>query len=147
MLEQTIDCIVDRADNVRLLRPVRPDGVAALLQALPPAQAAFLRDQGFKAAAGDLHMLPGPDGIDGAVLGLGEDCTPHAFGGLALRLPEGSAWRLDPGDYDPQAAVLGFCLGAYRYTAFTPAMPSAADCCSSAISISSPTEPSVCCTV
>ena len=126
MLEQTIDCIVDRADNVRLLRPVRPDGVAALLQALPPAQAAFLRDQGFKAAAGDLHMLPGPDGIDGAVLGLGEDRTPHAFGGLALRLPEGSAWRLDPGDYAPQAAVLGFCLGAYRYTTFTPATRSAA---------------------
>jgi leucyl aminopeptidase len=41
-------------------------------------------------------------------------------------LPEGSAWRLDPGDYDPQAAVLGFCLGAYRYTAFTPAIRSAA---------------------
>jgi hypothetical protein len=27
----------------------------------------------------------------------------------------------EPGDYDPLAATLGYCLGAYRYTRFRPA--------------------------
>ena len=63
-----------------------------------------------------MHCLPGPNGIAAAVLGLGDDRSPFAFGGLALRLPEGSTWQLQPGDYDPAAAILGFALGAYRYT-------------------------------
>ena len=66
-------------------------------------------------------MLPGPEGVAGAVLGLGADRTPYAFGGLASRLPESSAWYLQPGDYDPAAATLGYCLGTYRYAAFKAA--------------------------
>ena len=36
-------------------------------------------------------------------------------------LPEGAPWQLQPGDYDPGIATLGFCLGAYRYSALKPA--------------------------
>jgi leucyl aminopeptidase len=35
-----------------------------------------------------------------------------------MRLPESAAWRLEAGDYDPAAATLGYCLGAYRYDRF-----------------------------
>jgi leucyl aminopeptidase len=59
--------------------------------------------------------------VAGAVLGLGDDRSPFAFGGLATRLPAASVWRLEPGDYDTEAAALGFCLGAYQYTGIKPA--------------------------
>ena len=57
------------------------------------------------------------------MLGLGEDRTPWAFGALAFALPAGSAWQFAPGDYEPAAAVLGFCLGAYRYAGLNTAGP------------------------
>jgi len=103
------------------LFPVRPAGLAGLLEALPPYQERFLRQLGFTAATQELQFLPGPDGIAGAVLGLGDDRSPHAFGNLAFRLPEGTLWRLEPSDHEPDAAIFGFCLGAYRYEALKPA--------------------------
>ncbi len=121
MLEQTIDCVVQAADGARPLHAVRPSGLAELLEQLPPAQAGFLRDLGFQAKQGDLHCLPGPDGIAAAVLGLGDNRGPYIFGGLPMKLPEASLWQLQPGDYDAAAATLGFCLGAYRYTDLKPA--------------------------
>ena len=121
MLDQTIDCIVDRTDGTRPVHVVRPDGLAGLLDTLLPAQAGFLRDTGFSAKAGELCFLPGPDGVTGAVLGIGDDSSPFVFGNLPMELPENSVWRLDPGDYDHAAATLGFCLGAYRYDRFRSA--------------------------
>ena len=118
MLEQTIDCIAASPDGARPVHIVRPDGLAAFLEELPPARAAFLRDTGFRAIAGDCRFMPGPDGLTGAVLGIGTDTSPFAFGGLAMQLPDTGLWRLMPGDYDAQAATLGYCLGAYRYNNF-----------------------------
>jgi leucyl aminopeptidase len=115
MLEQRLDCLVDTADATRPLHAVRPSGLAAFLDSLPVAQSRFLRQLDFAAAAQELLFLPGEEGVAGAVIGLGEDQSPAAFGGLALGLPEGTPWRLQPGDYDPAAATLGFCLGGYRY--------------------------------
>ena len=120
MPQRALDCLVPPDAPALPLHPVRPTGLAALLDRLPPEQAGFLRAAGFSAAAGDPVLLPGPEGLAGAVLGLGTDRSPHAFGTAAMRLPEGTAWRLVPGDYDATAAVLGFCLGAYRFTRFRP---------------------------
>ena len=100
---------------------VRPSGLAAFLDGLPPAQSRFLRQLDFTAAAQELLFLPGDEGVVGAVLGLGDDNSPAAFGNLAFRLPEGMPWRLQPGDYDLACATLGFCLGAYRYAALKAA--------------------------
>lgn len=116
MLEQAIDCVVTSARDVRPLYPVRPLEVAPLLDRLAGPQAHYLRDLGFAAKAGELHFLPGAEGIAGAVLGVGDDRSPLAFGDLAYRLPAGTTWQLQPGDYDTGFATLGFCLGAYRYT-------------------------------
>ena len=117
MLEQTLNCLVDVAEAVRPLHAVRPAEFAALLDSLPKAQANFLRQLDFKAEAQELLFLPGEAGVAGAVLGLGDDKSPAAFGNLAFRLPEGEPWQLQPGNYDPAIATLGFCLGAYRYDA------------------------------
>jgi len=104
----------------RTVHAVRPDGLPALLAVLPAAQSGFVRGTGFKAGADELVLLPGDDGVAGAVLGIGQDRSHNAFGTLAHRLPEG-AWRIAPGEFDSSAAVLGYFLGAYRYTEFKPA--------------------------
>ena len=119
MLDQHLP-VVPADTAARAVHAVRPDGLAALLATLPAAQSGFLRAAGFKARADELLLLPGDDGVAGAVLGLGQDRSHNVFGTLAFRLPEG-AWRLAPGDFESGAAVLGYCMGAYRYTEFKPA--------------------------
>jgi len=101
------------------LHAVRPAGLEAFLDGLPPSQAAYLQGAGFAAKPQDLFLLPGSDGVVGAVLGLGDDSSPAAFGDLAYRLPLGD-WRLLAGDFDRDGAALGFLLGAYRFRAFKP---------------------------
>jgi leucyl aminopeptidase len=119
--DQELDCIAATPDGARPLHAVRPAGLAGLLASLPPAQAGYLRDTGFAAASQELALFPGADGVGGAVLGLGEDRSPYAFGGLALRLPARSVWEIQPGEFDATQATLGFCLGGYRFTAYRPA--------------------------
>jgi leucyl aminopeptidase len=118
MLDQDLGFVVRAGEPHWPLLPVRPGGLDRLLQSLSEPQSSFLRATGFKAAAQELAFIPAAEGLAGAVLGLGEDRSPYAFGGLAFRLPEGRPWRLEPGDYDASAALLGYCLGAYRYGAF-----------------------------
>lgn len=126
MLDQAMDCVVDGAPDARPVYPVRPAELAALLDRLPDAQAHYLRALAFTAKSGELQFLPGADGIAGAALGIGDDRSPFVFGDLAFRLPAGTTWRLEPGDYDAGAATLGFCMGAYRYTTLKPAERAAA---------------------
>ncbi len=128
MFDRDLDCLVDATPDeaaTLLVRSVRPNGLDTVLDALPN-QAAFVRASGFAAAAGQFMLLPGEAGLAGALLGLGEDRTPFAHGGLPTALPEGTVARLDPGDFEMEAAVLGFCLGAYHYTAHAAARRSLA---------------------
>ena len=120
MFDRDLDCLAEASDGGAETLPiwsVRPGGLDAALGALTPGQAAFVRAGGFAAAAGQLVLLPNPTGLAGALLGLGDDLTPFAHGGLAVTLPEGTLAQLQPGDFDMDAAVLGFCLGAYQFTA------------------------------
>jgi leucyl aminopeptidase len=120
MLDQTIDCIVASAEGTRPVHVVRPDGLSSFLETLSSGEAQFLRDTDFGAKAGELRLLQGADGVVGAVLGIGVDRSPFVFGNLPMQLPCICAWQLQPGDYDAEAATLGYCLGAYRYTRFHP---------------------------
>ncbi len=120
LYDRDLDCFSDDPDP-RTVHAVRPDGLERLLARLIPAQAAFLRVGGFAGAAGDLRLLPGPDGVAGAVLGLGAEGGPFAFGVLPAGLPASLAWRIEPGDFEPGDGVLGFCLGSYRYAALPAA--------------------------
>jgi leucyl aminopeptidase len=126
------DCLLDPADpeaaTAYPLTPLRPQSLPAFLEAHP--EAAYLRRLGFTARAGELVVGPADQGLF-AVLGLGEDFSPFAYGGLAAALPEGSAWRLamphppsQPKPSQPkeeseqESATLGFVLGAYHYEEF-----------------------------
>ncbi|MGI4976994.1 MAG: leucyl aminopeptidase family protein [Janthinobacterium lividum] len=116
MTVRDLDCLADDGTVARPVHAVRPDGLDALLEGLAPAQAGFLRDSGEAGAAGRVTLLPGGDGVAGAVLGLGTEPGFWAYGALPFALPEGSAWRLEPADGVALAdAALGFCLGAYRF--------------------------------
>lgn len=112
------DWLSNEPAQARPLHAVRTEASDAFLASLPPAQRGLLMDSGFKASAGELGWLPGPDGLDGAVVGLGKDPGPWAFGGLAGALPEGSHWQLEAGDYDPLQAAIGWGLGAYQFAAY-----------------------------
>ena len=90
----------------------------AWLASLPAAAQAIARDSGFTAKQQELLFLTGADGIEAAVFGLGDNSSPLLFGDLPFRLPAALPWRPMPGDFDPQAAVLGYCLGAYRFRGF-----------------------------
>jgi leucyl aminopeptidase len=121
MFDRALDCLVSAGASARPLYAVRPEGRAGWLATLPPGQSGYVEASGFAAKAGELLLLPGEGGVAGAVLGLGADRSPFVFGHLPFGLPAETAWSLIPGDYDIGAAVLGFCLGAYRYEAFRKA--------------------------
>lgn len=113
-----LDCLAASDSAALPLYCVTPSGLAALREHLEPAAAAFLDASGFAARPQEIRLLPGEGGLFGAVLGLGEGApTPWSYGGLARSLPEGTTWRLASDTHGPEA-VLGWCLGAYRYTRF-----------------------------
>ena len=113
-----LDCLAKPDETVSPLHCIGPAGLNTLLAQLPAAASGFLKATGFAGRAQELALLPGEDGIAGAVLGLGEGAvTPWSFGALAHALPVGSAWQLAEATH-AEAAVLGWCLGAYRFTRF-----------------------------
>lgn len=118
--DRLLECLAPQGGGAGLpLTSVRPAALDSVLAGLPSATAAFVRAAGFEAEAGRVLLLPGADGLSGALLGLGEDRSPWAHGGLATALPAGSVWELVEGDFDRDSAILGFCLGAYRFGALT----------------------------
>ena len=115
-----IDCLAAADRPVLPLISVRPAGLDAALAGLPPETAAFLRATGFRAEVGPTGDAAGSRRVVVAAwAGLGTDRSPFAHGGLATALPPETAWHLEAGDFDRDAAILGFCLGAYRYEALT----------------------------
>jgi len=104
------------------IRSVSPAGLEAALAALPPAQAAYARALGFRAKAGAIAALPGPDGAVAAVLfgvGQGEPAGGQAltYGSLATGLPAG-AYELAAPTGEPGLAAVAFGLGAYVFALY-----------------------------
>ena len=117
----TLTCLAMAGTESRPVHGARPGTLAALLDTLDAGAAAYLRGIGFEAKPGEIALLPGQGGVAAAVLGLGEDASPYPHGALPYGLPEGTVWHLEPGPFDMAGAVLGFCLGAYRFTAIKAA--------------------------
>lgn len=103
-------CLLTQAPKALPLHVVPPGS----WDALPGA--GFARAAGFTGKPGEIALLPGEDGLAGALFGL--PAHAEGYGALPFGLPEGTQWRLVGGD--ASAATLGWCLGAYRYTRFKP---------------------------
>ena len=58
------------------LHRVSASELLTFLATLPVASAAFLRASGFTAKPGDIALIPGADGLSGAVLGVGAPASP-----------------------------------------------------------------------
>ncbi len=82
----------------------------------------WLQAQHFSAAAGTHALLPGSDGLAGAVLGIGDAQDPFAYAHAPFALPAG-AWQVAEHDdaHALAALQLGWGLGSYRYTRFRDA--------------------------
>ncbi|MEH7827785.1 leucyl aminopeptidase family protein [Gemmobacter denitrificans] len=116
----------DQAQPSRPLHVVAADNLDAWLAAQPPEIATWLRDGGFRAALGEVMLLPGGSGsVAGAAIGLG---TPASRArqrfGLARAvssLPAG-AWHFEglPADMATETA-LGWQLAQYRFDRYRPA--------------------------
>ncbi|NGM45757.1 leucyl aminopeptidase family protein [Rhodobacter sp. SGA-6-6] len=105
------------------LHIIGSEGLDAFLAASP--HAGWLRAAGFEAALGELILLPGPDGLSGAVAGLGTDkARRRSRFGLArafAALPPGD-WHLD-GPLTPEQAdeaALAALLSSYRFDRYRP---------------------------
>jgi leucyl aminopeptidase len=83
---------------------------------LAGAEAAWAAVHDFTGKAGQLLLLPGPDGaVAGALFGAGETFDPMSARGLAAKLPPG-LWRLDGVEAEAEGqAALAFALGSYRF--------------------------------
>ncbi len=96
---------------------------------LDKAQAAWVEAAGFRGAAKQLVLLPGPDGrIAGVLFGVGEGassgepCGPSELllGQLAQSLPAG-CYRLQRAPRNPTLAAVAWGLGAYRFARYKSA--------------------------
>lgn len=119
-----------------------PDSSAALpLYLLDPSElsdwcaqqpanvAAWVHAQQFSATPGSALLLPGENGLAGAVLAIGDREDPYAYAHGPFALPPGSQWRLATTLAPAQQAALqlGWGLGSYRFSRYrqptrTPAL-------------------------
>ena len=110
----------------RPLTLVSADELADWRAALPEVVARWLSDTGFEAGAGEVRLIPGPDGaVVGAVAGTGT-AQARARGRFHLAkamagLP-GGAWHLDGVLTTAEAseAALASLLGQYRFDRYRP---------------------------
>lgn len=105
-------------------------GYAALLQSLPPIQAAWAQAQGFGSERHRLQLLPDSTGaVAGAVLGLGtsksvDELSLWDAAPLSERLPAGTYRVATPvSAHAATQFALGWLLGSYRLTRYRSAPP------------------------
>lgn len=111
------DVILDAAEGVivpvHLLRETDAD---AAVSALGPQGRGLAAAQGFKGKAGQILLVPDPEGgLDQVLFGLGQ-ARASGVRALAAKLPQGTYQiATSPQDITPDEAALAFALGSYRF--------------------------------
>ncbi|ATG48630.1 leucyl aminopeptidase [Celeribacter ethanolicus] len=102
---------------------IAPEELEATLVRLDPAQAEWARAQGFNAGVGTLCLLPGPDGIAGALAGLGrsQERARQRFilGAVRAKLPK-ATYRLETelADDALDEQLLGWLFSGYVFDVY-----------------------------
>ncbi|GGD33773.1 leucyl aminopeptidase family protein [Pseudoxanthomonas indica] len=106
----------DDARNARPLHVVERAHWERWLQTQTPSVRAWLESQHLTGGAGSLALLPGEDGLAGAVIGIGDPLDPHSYAHAPYGLPVGR-WTLatELPEAARHALQLGWGLGAYRF--------------------------------
>ncbi|WMJ71363.1 M17 family metallopeptidase [Stenotrophomonas sp. 24(2023)] len=85
--------------------------------AQPAAVQAWLKAQGFAGGQQSAALLPGENGIAGAVLGIGDRADAYSYAHGPHALPAGTTWQLANDLPEAELALLqlGWGLGSYRF--------------------------------
>ncbi|MFI8718906.1 leucyl aminopeptidase family protein [Stenotrophomonas sp. NPDC077464] len=81
---------------------------------------AWLDAQHFNGSGGSVVLLPGEQGLAGAIVGVGDPGDAYAYAHAPFALPEGTVWQLAttlPGDIET-LLHLGWGLGSYRFARY-----------------------------
>ena len=109
-------------DQPRALHLLTVAQYAAWRDAQGDATRAWLQGQGYTGAAGSVALLPGPDGVAGAVAVIADLLDPNAYAHAPFALPVGDWAPVAPLAADANAALqLGWGLGSYRFTRYRTA--------------------------
>ena len=114
------------SDGARPLYLVSKDNLSDWLETLPDADRNWIEATCFKAAVGEVLLIPGPDGVKSALGGLGgaTDRARKRFVAASVRskLPAGD-WVFDCGlsGDDLSEAALGWLLAGYRFERYASA--------------------------
>jgi len=102
--------------------------LAGWLAQQPAALAAWAQAQRFDAAPGSVLLLPGSEGLAGAVLGVGDREDAYAYAHAPFALPAGSRWQAQGlGDAEQALLQLGWGLGSYRFSRYRKPQRAAAE--------------------
>ena len=115
-----LDCFTEATADGVPVRVLAPDAVDAWRRDAAPRAAAWAAATGFDGRDATVCLLPGDDGrLSEVLVAADPDADTFALGDLAQRLPAGD-YRLAAGLDEPTAAraLLGFALGAYRFTRY-----------------------------
>ena len=104
----SLPCLAPETPDALPLHVVTPGG----WEAIPGA--ALAKASGFAAKPGELALLTDGTTLTGALFGRPD--SHFGYGALATALPAEPVWRI--AGEAPEGALLGFCLGAYRFTRF-----------------------------
>ncbi|MBW8823192.1 MAG: leucyl aminopeptidase family protein [Xanthomonadales bacterium] len=95
----------------------------AWLAQQPADIARWIGAQAYAANTGSVLLLPGAEGIAGAILAIGDPLDPYAYAHGPLALPVGDWTPQDMADDVQRAALqLGWSLGAYRFDRYKAAL-------------------------
>ncbi len=107
----------------RPLWAVRPEDIDAVASAQSAKVAAWIDASGFAAAPGEVLLLPGADGVSGALCGLGKSAGDarrrFTLGAAQSQLPGGDWYLASDLDADDRSeAALGWLLAEYRFSRY-----------------------------
>jgi leucyl aminopeptidase len=112
----------DHAADARPLHVIEREQLSQWRQSQSPAVDAWLEAQHYAAAPGTTVLLPGEDGIAGALVAIGDPLDPYSYAHAPHALPAGDWVLASPLAPDARAALqLGWGLGAYRFTRYREA--------------------------
>lgn len=126
-------CLIDAQDDARPIETVTEDAFGAWLDDQDATVKAWLDSSGFKGKGGSTALLPGADGLKGAVYVIGGNegrGGPWAWASLFGGLSDG-AWHVttELGAQDAYDLALGFALASYQYDRYLSKSEEDEDAC------------------